>query len=270
MSGRLQDKVAFITGIGAIGPGWGNGKATAVLFAREGAKVFGVDIVPAAAEETRAVVEGEGGTCAVRGCDATDGAAVEAAVADCLERFGRIDVLFNNVGGSAPGGVVEMDEDTWDRQFAFNLKTAYLPCKHVLPVMERQGVGSIVNLASIAALRYIGQRHTAYEAAKAGLIQLTRSVAGAYAKAGIRCNAISPGHLNTPAIGRVARDQGTGDVDDMVAALDRIIPMGHMGDAWDVAYAALYLASDEAKYVTGAELVVDGGLTSACPGPGDG
>ena len=267
MAARLEGKVAFITGVGAVGPGWGNGRATAVLFAREGASVFGVDVDSGAAESTQGIIEGEGGACAVRTCDVTDGDDVAAAVAACVERFGRIDILFNNVGGGVMGGPVEIGEADWNAQIAYNLTTAFLTLKHVLPVMEGQGGGAIVNLASIAGLRYLGQQQAGYEAAKAGLIQLTRSVALGHAKSGIRCNAICPGFLVTPAIDRIARDMGDGDVDTLIADLSRHVPMGRLGDAWDVAHAALFLASDEAKYVTGTELVVDGGLVAGCVGP---
>ena len=260
MTGRLQDKVAFVTGAGAVGPGWGNGKAVSVLFAREGASVFGVDIVPEAAEETRAIIESEGGTCAVRACDAMKAAEVEAAVEACLARFGRIDVLFNNVGGGVTGSAVDLSEADWHRQIDYNLTTAFLTCKYVLPVMTNQGGGAIVNLASVAGLRYIGHDHIGYDAAKAGLIQLSRSVALRYAKSGIRCNAVCPGFLVTPAIDRIADDYGASNADAVIEKLIHQVPMGQLGDAWDVAYAAVYLASDESKYMTGAELVIDGGL----------
>jgi hypothetical protein len=267
MEQRLEDKVAFITGVGAVGPGWGNGRATAVLFAREGATVFGVDIDLEAAEATQGTIKEEGGACAVHRCDVTRSDEVAAAVVACVERFGRIDILFNNVGGSVMGGPVEIGDADWDAQLTLNLKTAYLTLKHVLPVMARQGGGAIVNLASIAGLRYLGQQQAGYEAAKAGLIQLTRSVALGHARSGIRCNAICPGFLVTPAIDRIARDMGNGDVDSLVADLSRHVPLGRLGNAWDVAHAALYLASEEASYVTGTDLVVDGGLVAGCVGP---
>ncbi|MGH6953256.1 MAG: SDR family NAD(P)-dependent oxidoreductase [Alphaproteobacteria bacterium] len=255
----------MVAGAGSVGPGWGNGKAAAVLFAREGAKVFALDVALAAAEETRAVILSEGGQAVAHAGDVTSGAEVERAAQACVERFGRIDVLHNNVGGSVPGGPVELSERQWDDQIAFNLKSAYLTLKHVLPVMERQGAGSIVNVSSICALRYIGYDQMAYDAAKAGMLQLTRSVALRYANTSVRCNAVAPGFIRTPAVvGRMAGEYGLADPEALFRALEARVPMGRVGDAWDVAYAALYLASDESKYVTGIELVIDGGLTARC------
>ena len=263
---RLRGRAAMVLGAGSVAPGWGNGKAISVLFAREGARVFAVDRVLAAARETAALVTGEGGEAAPHAADVTDGAAVAAAVAACLEAFGRIDVLVNNVGGSAPGGPVEMDEAVWDSQMESNLRYVYLSCKHVLPVMERQGGGVVVNVASIAGLRHIGHDMAAYAASKAGLIQFTRVTAVSYAARGVRLNTVVPGLMHTPLVAhRLAGERGGGDAAALVAARNRQPPMGRMGDAWDVAHAALFLASDESKYVTGTEIVVDGGLTAAAP-----
>ena len=265
MAGRLHDKVALVTGAGSIAPGWGNGKATAVLFAREGAKVFAVDLRWEAAGETRGIIEGEGGTCVAHQADVTQGASVEAMVGACLEAFGRIDVLHNNVGGSVPGGPVEMPEDVWDQQMEYNLKSVFLTCKHVIPVMERQGGGAIVNVASLAALRHTGHYHAAYEAAKAGLMHFTRTLAVAYAPKNIRANTVVPGHVLTPlVVHRLAKQYRGGDIKNLIEERSRDIPMGRMGDAWDVAYAALYLASDEARYATGIHITVDGGVTAKC------
>lgn len=258
----FKGKVALVTGAGSVGPGWGNGKAAAALFARQGAGVFALDIRPEAADETRRIIESEGGTCVARACDMTVAAHVEASVAACLERFGRIDVLVNNVGGSAPGDPVAMSEETWDAQIDHNLKSAFLGCKYVLPVMERQGSGAIVNLSSLAALRMSPARvHVAYSAAKGGIVTFSRSVAMAYVKKGIRCNTVTPGLMHTPLVEhRLAKSIAGGDVAALVAHRNAQTPMGRMGDAWDVAHAVVFLASDEAKYITGAELVVDGGL----------
>ncbi len=265
MPGRLADKVALVVGAGSVGEGWGNGKAAAVLFGREGARIFAADINPDAAAETSAIIEGEGGTVTAHQADATDTASVEAMVAACLEAYGRIDVLQQNVGGSEPGGPVEMDEAVWDANIDFNLKTAFLGLKHVLPVMARQGAGAIVNVSSVAGMRYFGRNMVSYQAAKAGLTQMTRVVALEYAARGIRCNSVAPGLMDTPLVrARVTHQFDAGDAEKTVAARHAMCPMGHMGDAWDVAYASLFLASDEAKYVTGAELVVDGGLTVRC------
>lgn len=262
---RLDGKVAIVTGSGSIGPGWGNGKAIAVLFARQGATVVGVDSNPQAAAETQAIIEREGGASSTMTCDVTDAAQVGALVAACLERHGgRIDVLVNNVGRSEPGGPVELDEETWDAQMALNVKSAYLTCKAVLPVMERQGGGgAVVNVSSVAGLRYVGKPQVAYAAGKAALMQLTRTTAVLYAAKGVRLNCVVPGLMNTPLVRRLADKYAGGEYERFVAHRDAQVPTGRMGDGWDVAHAALFLASDEAKYITATELVVDGGLTAA-------
>ncbi|MGH8742083.1 MAG: SDR family NAD(P)-dependent oxidoreductase, partial [Burkholderiales bacterium] len=192
---RLKDRVAIVTGAGSVGPGWGNGRAIAVRFAEEGAQVFAVDAQAERLAETVAKSPREIQTYV---CDVTDTKAVAAMVAACLERFGRVDILVNNVGGSAPGGPVEMSEQVWDSQVDLNLKSAFLGCKHVLPLMERRGAGAIVNLASTSGLRWSGSAHVAYAATKAGIIQLSRVVAMQYAAKGIRVNTVVPGQLHTP------------------------------------------------------------------------
>jgi NAD(P)-dependent dehydrogenase (short-subunit alcohol dehydrogenase family) len=265
----LTGKVAFIAGAGSVGEGWGNGKATAVLMARQGARVYGTDINPDAVEETRRLIAAEGRECAVRRADMTVAAEVEAAVADCLARFGRIDILVNNVGGSAPGDAVTMSEAVWDAQMDHNLKTAFLGCKYVIPAMQRQGGGAIVNLSSVACLSHQveGRTNVAYAAAKAGILAFTRSTAIAFVKQGIRCNAVIPGTMHTPLVEhRLARQLGAEDAAALVAKRHASVPMGRMGDAWDVAHAVLFLASDEARYITATHLIVDGGLTAARPG----
>ena len=265
MSGRLAGKVALITGAGSVGPGWGNGRAAAVIFAREGAAVFGVDRHMAAMAETRAHIEAAGGHFAAHECDVLDADAVAAMVAACLERFGRIDILLNNVGGSAAGGPVEMDEATWDRNVDYNLKTVFLTCKHVLPVMERQGGGAIVNTASTSGIRWTGSAQVAYAASKAGVIQFSRVVAVQYAARGIRVNTVIPGQMHTPMVeARLAGQRAGGDVDALLAQRQARIPLGFAGDGRDTAHAALFLASDEARFVTGAEIVVDGGMSVRC------
>ena len=262
MTGRLKGKVALVTGAGSIAPGWGNGKATAVLFAREGARVFAVDIRRGAANETCRIIEKEGGTALPHQADVTKNASVKSMVAACLKAYGRIDILHNNVGGSEPGGPVDMPEEVWSRQIDYNLKSVFLTCKHVIPVMERQGGGAIVNVSSLAGIRYTGHYHAAYDAAKAGLMHFTRTLAVHYAPKGIRANTVVPGHVLTPLVKhRLAKQYRGGDLAKLVADRSRNIPMGRMGDAWDVAYAALYLASDEAKNTTGVDLVVDGGVS---------
>jgi len=262
MGERLKDKVAIVIGAGSSGPGWGNGKATAVLFARQGAKVFAVDINLAAAEETHSIITSEGGDCTVRQTDVTQADQVEALVAHCLDTYGRIDILHNNVGIIEVGGPVETSEESWDRVCNVNLKSMFLTCKSVLPHMESQGGGVIVNISSIVGIRYLGVPYISYSTTKAAIIQFTQTVALQYAEKNIRANSILPGLMNTPMIVEPLKDvYGDGDVDKMIEVRNEQCPMKKMGDAWDVAYAALFLASDEAKYITGTQLVVDGGLT---------
>jgi NAD(P)-dependent dehydrogenase (short-subunit alcohol dehydrogenase family) len=175
----------------------------------------------------------------------------------------------NNVGGSAPGDPVSMTEEVWDRQIDFNLKTAFLGCKYALPIMVAQGKGAIVNISSVAGLRNdfsSGRVHVGYSASKAGVIQLSRSTAGAYAKKGVRVNTVVPGLMHTPLVEtRLAKTVAGNDVAALIAARNAVVPMGRMGDAWDVAHAVLFLASDESGYITGTEIIVDGGITAAMP-----
>ena len=262
MGERLKDKVAIVTGGGSVGPGWGNGKATAVLFAREGAKVFAADMNLAAVEETKGIIDQEGGECTVDKADVSKSTEVKAMVERCIETYGRIDILHNNVGIVVVGGPVETSEETWDRVNAVNLKSMFLTCKYVLPYMEKQGGGAIVNISSIAAIRYTGIPYVTYYATKAGILQMTQGIALQYAEKNIRANAILPGLMNTPMIREPLKEAyADGDVEKMIEIRNNQCPMKRMGDAWDVAYAALFLASDEAKYITGTQLVVDGGIT---------
>ncbi len=261
---RLRGKTALVVGAGSIGPGWGNGKATAVTFAREGAGVFCVDRNAAAAAETVRIIAAEGGNAAAFTADVSRAGDVEATVTACLKAFGRIDVLDNNVGIAEIGSVVEVSEADWDRVFAVNLKSAYLAMKHVIPVMVRQGGGSIINISSIASIRHLGVSYVTYAATKAAMNQMTRTTAVEFAPNNIRVNAILPGLMKTPMVEHsagLAASYARGDVEAMWRARDAQVPMGHMGEAWDVANAALFLASDELRYITGIELVVDGGIT---------
>ncbi len=254
----------MVVGAGSIGPGWGNGKATAVTFAREGAQVFCVDRNAAAAEETRQIIAGEGGTATAHTADVSKAAEVEAMVAACIKAYGRIDVLDNNVGIAEVGSVVDVAEAEWDRVFAVNLKSAFLSMKHVIPIMVKQGGGSIINISSIASIRHVGISYVSYNASKAAMNQMTRSTAVEFASKHVRVNAILPGLMKTPMVEHsagLAQSYAGGDVQAMWRARDAQVPMGYMGDGFDVANAALFLASDESKYVTGIELVVDGGIT---------
>jgi NAD(P)-dependent dehydrogenase (short-subunit alcohol dehydrogenase family) len=264
MAGRLEDKVALITGVGSIGPGWGNGKATAVLFAREGAKVFGVDLNPDAANETRGIIEGEGGVCATHAADVSRAESVQAMVEACMAAFGRIDVLVNNVGIARTGGIAATEEADWDRVTEVNQKSVYLTCKHVVPIMDRHGGGAIVNIASIAAHRWTGISYASYYATKGAVVSLSRAIALELATKGIRCNSVSPGLMDTPMVryGLTGAYGQDGDVDHLIRVRTAQCPMGHMGTGWDTAHAVLFLASDEARYITAIDLVVDGGLTA--------
>jgi NAD(P)-dependent dehydrogenase (short-subunit alcohol dehydrogenase family) len=267
----MAGKVAIVAGAGSVGPTdstiWGNGKTTAVLLARQGAAVFLLDVNEEAMAATKALIEGEGGTCATHRCDMTVAVEVQAMVQACLDRFKRIDILVNNVGGSAPGGPVDMTEDAWDAQIDLNLKTAFLGCKYVLPHMVAQGKGAVVNLSSVAGLRMgTGRVHSAYSASKAGIIAFSKSVAMGYAKKGIRCNTVVPGLMHTPLVEhRLVRQLGANDAEALIARRNASVPMGHMGTGWDIAHAVLFLVSDEAKYITATEIVVDGGFTAAGP-----
>ena len=264
MSGRLANKVAIVLGAGSSGPGWGNGKATAVAFAREGAKVVCVDLNADAAQDTARLIADEGGVSLALRADVTKSDDIARVVETTKSMFGRIDVLDNNVGIAVVGGVVEVEEAEWDRVFAVNLKSCYLAMKHVLPTMVAQGGGSIVNISSVASIRYTGIPYATYYATKAAMNHLTRTTAVEYAPKKIRVNAILPGLMKTPMVEHsagLAAVYGKGDVEAMWAARAAQVPMGHMGEASDVANAALFLASDEARYVTGIELVVDGGIT---------
>lgn len=267
----LKGKTAFVTGAGSAGEGWGNGKATAVLLARQGATVFGVDKSAEFLAATSKVMDEERHVWNGRECDMTDPAQVKAAVDDCVSRYQRIDILVNNVGGSAPGDPVTMTEEVWHAQLDLNLKTAFLACKFVLPVMERQNEmtgkgGVIVNISSVAGLSSAvgGRVHVAYATAKAGLIAFTRSTAIAYVKKGIRVNVVIPGTMHTPLVeNRLVKQLDLKDPAAFIAKRHASVPMGRMGDAWDIANSVVFLASDEASYITATQLIVDGGLTAA-------
>jgi NAD(P)-dependent dehydrogenase (short-subunit alcohol dehydrogenase family) len=262
---RFEAKVAIVTGAGCVGPGWGNGRATAVRFAEEGARVLAVDRDLARLNETLERAGEARGSIRIVQCDVTDSKSIAAMVVDAMTAFGRIDVLVNNVGGSAPGGPVEMDEEVFDAQVDVNLKSVFLTCKQVLPIMERQGAGAIVNVSSTSGLRWTGSAQVAYAATKAGVIQLSRVVAVEYAKKGIRVNCVVPGLLHTPMVeARLARQRAGGDVEALLRQRQGRIPLEFMGDGRDTAAAVLFLASDEARFITGTEIVVDGGMTVRC------
>lgn len=262
---RFDGRVAIVTGAGCVGPGWGNGRAVAVRLAEEGARVLAVDRDLARVAETLDRAGALRDAIRPHACDVTDSAAVAAMVQACQDAFGRIDVLVNNVGGSAAGGPVEMDEAVWDGQVDANLKSVFLTCKHVLPTMVAQRSGAIVNIASTSGLRWTGSAQVAYAATKAGVIQLSRVVAVQQAPHGIRVNTVVPGQLHTPMVeARLAGQRAGGDVQTLLEQRQRRIPLGFMGDGRDTAAAVLFLASDEARFVTGTEIVVDGGMIARC------
>jgi NAD(P)-dependent dehydrogenase (short-subunit alcohol dehydrogenase family) len=260
MNKRLQDKVAILFGAGSVGPGWGNGKATAVLFARNGAHVICVDVNDTAAVETVEIIRGEGGIATAVAADVTNSNAIKDLVGRVINDHGRIDILHNNVGYATMGGPIELTEAEWQRTLDLNVTSCFITCKHVLPYMLERRSGSIVNVSSVAAIRYTGYPYVAYYAAKAAVNNFTMGLALQYAKDGIRANAVMPGLMNTPLIFQQISGQYA-DADEMVKARDAACPMGRMGTAWDIAKAALFLASDDAEYITGVSLPVDGGLT---------
>ncbi len=262
---RLQDKVAIIMGAGQ-GPGAsgaiGNGRATALVFAREAAKVCCVDRNLDSAKETAALIGKDGGDAIAWAADVTQEAAVVAAIEGCFDRWGRIDILHNNVGISIEGGdapLAEITAETFQRIMNVNLCGAMLACKHVLPIMRAQAGGVILNVASAAAY-WTAYPNVVYPASKAGMVTLTRQLAIQNAGYGIRANAILPGRMDTPmAVDRRVEATGRSRA-EIVAERDAKVPLrGKMGTGWDVAYAALFLASDEARFITGVELPVDGG-----------
>lgn len=261
MAGRVEGKVAIVVGGGQTpGETVGNGRATAILLAREGAKVIVADRSLESAQDTVDMITKEGFTASAAACDATNEAQVKALIGLGVERYGRLDILQNNVGASiALGDAVaeDMTEEAFDRSFAVNLKTAWLASKHAVPVLRQFGGGSIVNIASLAVLQ--AYPLVGYKTMKAAVVALTQNMAAAHAKDSIRVNTILPGLMNTPMAIEARVGQGRPRV-DVVADRDRRIPLGRkMGTGWDTAKAALFLHSDDASFITGVSLPVDGG-----------
>jgi NAD(P)-dependent dehydrogenase (short-subunit alcohol dehydrogenase family) len=251
MAGRLKDKVAVVTGAGTRGPGLGNGKATAILFAREGAKVLCVDAELARAEETVREIEREKGTGKAFAADVTRASQCAAMVEEAVSRWGGVDVLHNNVGIESRRDLMETTEEEWDRILAVDLKTMFLATQAAVPAMEKRARGAITCVSSIAAI--VGHGRTAYAAAKAGVLGLVTSLAVQLGPKGIRVNGIAPGQVWTPMVERLgpeARERRR-----------KASPLGTEGTGWDVGWGAVYLASDEARWVTGHILVIDAGLT---------
>lgn len=259
----LTGKVAVVTGCGSIAPGWSNGRAIAVVLARQGAIVFGLDRNIEAAKETQKLIQDAGGTCFVAPCDVTCPESVQTAIGACLEHTGRIDILVNNVGESQPGDPLTMNHETWCQQFDLNVTSAFLTTKFVLPGMIERKSGAIVNVSSVAAIRYIGKPQVAYSASKAALIQFSKTTAVIHAANGIRVNCVLPGLMHTPLVNRLSEKYANGNLDAFIEQRNQQVPAGKMGSAWDVAHAVAFLASDEAQYINGTELVVDGAFTAA-------
>lgn len=261
---RLKEKVVLVIGAGSAGPGWGNGKACAVQFAREGGKVVCFDLDQRAAQETVEIIRGEGGDAIAVSGDATQSADIKRAVDACTETYGQLNILHNNVGVVVNGSVVDLPEEVWDRMVAVNLKSYFLSMKYAIPEMLKQGGGSIVNISSISSLCYLGFPYPSYYTTKAAINHLTRVTAAQYAPHQIRVNAILPGLVDTPlAKISAAKNHGLRE-DEMEEAWRKRaakVPMGWLGDAWDVAKAAVFLASEESRFITGVCLTVDGGLT---------
>lgn len=257
--GRLAGKVAIVTGAGSSEEGWGIGRAIAALFAAEGARVFAVDRSEAAVAETCRLIAQAGGEAAPFMADATDPAALVTAEKACVAAFGGPDVLVNNVGGGGSSGVLSLTPETWRAALELNLSSAFYATQAVLPGMLERGGGALVHVASIAGLRHVGNDTMAYGVAKAGLLHLSRLIAMEHARNGIRSNCVAPGLIDTPEIRRRARRlYGDANEEAVTALRADTVPNGRLGTAWDIARAALFLASDEADYMTGAEMVVDG------------
>ena len=255
-AGRFAGKAMVVTGAAQ-----GIGRMVALRAAAEGAKVLLVDRADFV-DNVAAEAEGEAHGFSAD-LETHEGAV--AAMAAAAELFGGIDILINNVGGSAAGGPVEMEEEVWDVQIDTNLKSVFLTCKHVLPIMEKQGGGAIVNMASTSGIRWTGSAQVAYAASKAAVIQFSKVVAVQYAARGVRVNTVVPGQMHTPMVEvRLAGQRTGGDVEALIKQRVARIPMGFAGDGRDTANAVMFLASDEARFITGTELVVDGGMSVRC------
>lgn len=262
MTGRLEGKVAIVTGAGSRGPGVGNGRATAILFAREGARVVLIDRVQEWADQTLGMIADEHGEAIVMEADVTQSADCQRIVEEAVRRFGTIDILQNNVGIGGSGSVVEVNEDTWDQVMRVNVKSMMLMSKHVIPVMAEHGGGAITNVSSISSIRPRGL--TPYTTSKGAVNALTIAMAVDHAAQGIRVNAILPGPVYTPMVASAGMTEAQRN------ARAKASPLGVEGTAWDIAWAAVFLASPEARWVTGQLLCVDGGVTLMSPPRGVG
>lgn len=260
--GRVAGKVAIVTGAGSTpGPGIATGRACAIVLAREGARVLLADINRERAQETQSLIEQEGGTGCVFAGDMTSAADCDAMVRAAVGAFGTVDILVNNIGVAHAGNVVDTSEETWDRVLRTSLKTTFLASKSAVPVMAAQRRGAIVNISSISASR--GGNYVAYAAAKGGVNALTVDMAYSHGRDGIRVNAIAPGHITTPLLFSVTGVTPQAEYRQRLAAASGLL--GTSGDGWDVAHAAAFLASDEARWITGAVIPVEGGVMAVTP-----
>lgn len=261
-AGRVQGKVAIVTGAGSTpGPGVGTGKATAIVLAREGAEVMLVDVHRERADDTKRIIEAEGGKAAVFATDVSDPSGCREMVDATVESFGGLDILVNNIGVGSPSDILACTEEEWDQAMSTNLRTMFLASKYAVPVMIGRGGGAVVNVSSIVASR--GTGHLAYSAAKGGVQALTADMAYSHGRGGVRVNAVAPGHITTPLLYSVLGETPETDYRRQLAAASS--PLGEEGTGWDVARAVTFLASDEARWITGATLPVDGGVMSVTP-----
>lgn len=267
MGNRLKDKIAIVFGAGGPPGEWSNGKATAVSFARQGAAVVCVDRVALAAEEAAETIRGEGLQAIAVVADVTRTDEVERAVDAAMRRYARVDILHNNVGVAQPGGPLELGDAAFQRAMDVNVGSVHRTVRAVLPHFLKQGGGVIVNVSSLAAIRWSGYSYFSYYTSKAAVNQATVAIALQYADRGIRANAIMPGVIDTPMVYKQIATQYS-SIEEMVAARQRAVPMKHTGSPWDVANAAVFLASEEAGFITGVCLPVDGGHSCVMPGLG--
>lgn len=260
-AGRLAGKIALVAGAGSSGPGWSIGKASCVTLARQGAAIVALDADLAAAEDAAHEVEQAGGSALPVQADVADPAAMQAALDAALRRYGRIDVLQANAGIGKVGGPEDITLQEWDRIQQVNVTSLLIATRLLAPLMRDQGGGAIVTVSSVAGIRYTGYPHLAYSVSKAAVIHFARMAAQQYAADRIRVNTVIPGLIDTPRVARNVARMFDADARAASAARDRQVPMGRMGTPWEVANAVAFLASDEASYITGTELIVDGGLT---------
>ena len=262
---NLDGKTAIVTGCGSVGEGWGNGRAIATLLARQGAKVIGTDLNYKAAKNTQDFILKENNKCEIYEVNMSNKKDVDSFFKNVTKQHEKINILVNNVGRSEPGDPEVLDYDVWREQFSTNLDTAFFAIKQIIPIMKKIGGGSIVNISSVAGMRYVGKPQVGYSASKAALMQMTKTTAIIHAENKIRLNCVVPGLMHTPLVERLANKYADGKYEEFVKTRNNQVPMKKMGSSFDVANAVLFLASDEAKYITGTEIVVDGGLTATTP-----